>query len=478
MTPAPDYDEAVDVDGRPRPHYRAVLETLGDLGLPQLRTRAADIEQDQRAGNVTFRVTGNERADILSVDLVPRLIAGDEWVMLCDGLAQRARALDAFLRDVYGQRAIVADGIIGADVLDRSPGFHATGRVAGDTVRAHIVGTDLVSDGPGSWMVLEDNLRQPSGAGYAIANQRLLVEHLPELRPPAEDFDRMPQLLLETLRAAAPAAAPDDPYVVLLSGGPEEPAWFEHTFLAEKMGVALVERSEVSVIDGKLVQHIGSRIRGIDVAYLRMWDDVLLSSTGHGGAPLRDGVLEAVAGQRLTLVNAIANGVGDDKAVYPYVPAMIEYYLGEQPKLAQVPTWICAEPEQREHVLANLADMVVKPIDGLGGSGVLIGPDASEAEIEERRRELGTQPEHFIAQEVVALSTHPTFAGDGFHAHHVDLRTFVHLRPGAGGASCGSTEAHVMPMALTRVAARGSRIVNSSSGGSSKATWILDADQS
>lgn len=466
------YDEAVDVDGRPRPRYRPVLETLADLGVPQLNARASEIEQDQRVGDITFRVTGHEHADILPVDLVPRLIAADEWALLVDGLAQRARALDAFLRDVYTERAIVADGIIGADVIDRSPGFHAAGRAAGDTVRAHIIGTDLVCDGAGSWMVLEDNLRQPSGAGYAIANQRLLVKHLPELPPPTEDFDRMPKLLLETLRAAAPAHGADDPYVVLLSGGPEESAWFEHTFLAEEMGVPLVQRAEISVVDGKLVQHHSSGLRPIDVAYLRMWDDELLSSTGRGGAPLGEGILDAVAGRRLTLVNAIANGVGDDKAVYAHVPAMIEYYLGETPELAQVPTWICADPGQLEHVLANLDDMVVKPIDGLGGSGVLIGPDATDAEIEQRRRELGTHPAQFIAQEVVALSTHPTFDRDGMHPRHIDLRTFAHLRPGVGG----STTAHIMPMALTRVAAPHSRIVNSSSGGSSKATWILDAD--
>jgi carboxylate-amine ligase len=180
-------------------------------------------------------------------------------------------------------------------------------------------------------------------------------------------------------------------------------------------------------------------------------------------------LLGAIADQHLTLANAFANGVADDKAVYAYVPAMIEYYLGEKPKLAQVPTWICAEREQRDFVLANLADLVVKPIDGLGGGGVLIGPDASDAAIEARRRELVTQPERFIAQEVVALSTHPTFDGDGLFPHHVDLRAFVHLRAGTGG----SVSAHVMPAALTRVASRGSRIVNSSSGGGSKATWIL-----
>jgi carboxylate-amine ligase len=218
-----------------------------------------------------------------------------------------------------------------------------------------------------------------------------------------------------------------------------------------------------------LLQHSGSNVRPIDVVYARMDEDMLLSSTGYDGAPLRPGLLGAITSGNLTIANALANGVADDKAIYAYVPAMIEYYLGEKPKLAQVPTWLCAEREQRDFVLANLGDLVVKPIDGLGGSGVLIGPEATEAALDARRRELETQPERFIAQEAVNLSTHPTFDGEGLYPHHVDLRAFVHLRAGANG----SVSAQVMPAALTRVASRGSRIVNSSFGGGSKDTWIL-----
>jgi glutamate---cysteine ligase / carboxylate-amine ligase len=465
------YDEAVGPDGRPRQHYRAVLDTVARLGVTQLRSREAAIEQEQRADNITFRVSGQDRAQLFPVDLVPRMVTAEEWARLSDGLAQRARALDAFLRDIYSAQAIVADGILGEQALDRAPGFRSTGRLARDAVHAHISGTDLVCDGPGNWMVLEDNVRVPSGAGYAIANQRLLFKHVPELQPPGgtEDADRLPQLLLDTLRAAAPARAPDEPSVVLLSAGWEDSAWFEHLFLAEEMGIAVVHTSDLSVRDGKLVRHIGSSVLPVDVVYARMDEDMLLSSRGYDGAPLRPGLLVAIADRHLTLANALANGVADDKAIYAHVPAMIGYYLGEKPKLAQVPTWICAEREQRDFVLANLADLVVKPVDGLGGGGVLIGPDASDAAIEARRRELVTQPERFIAQKVIALSTHPTFDGDGLYPHHVDLRAFVHLRGGSGG----SVSAHVMPAALTRVASRGSRIVNSSSGGGSKATWVL-----
>jgi glutamate---cysteine ligase / carboxylate-amine ligase len=467
------YDEAVDADGHPRLQYRKVLDTIAGLGVAQLRSREAGIEQEQRADNVTFRVSGQSLAQLFPIDLVPRMVLATEWAQLSEGLAQRARALDAFLRDVYSEQAIVADGIIGLQALDRAPGFRSTGRWIGNTVHAHISGTDLVCDRAGRWMVLEDNLRVPSGAGYAIMNHRLLSKHVPELKPPTviEDAEWVPQMLLETLRAAAPARAPNDPTVALLSAGWEDSAWFEHTFLAEEMGVALVHPSDLSVHEGRLVQHVGSSVRPIDVVYARMDEDMLLSSIGYDAVPLRPGLLRAINGGYLTIANALANGVADDKAIYTYVPAMIEYYLGEKPKLSQVPTWICAERDQRDFVLANLGDMVVKPIDGLGGSGVLIGPAASETALEARRRELVTQPERFIGQELVALSTHPTFDGDGIYPHHVDLRAFVHLRPAADG----SVSAHVLPAALTRVASRGSRIVNSSSGGGSKDTWILTA---
>ena len=467
------YDEAVDADGNPRQRYRTVLDTIDRLGVAQLRFREGGIEQEQRADDITFRVAGQSRAQLFPVDLVPRMVAADEWEQLSVGLGQRARALDAFLRDIYSEQAIVADGIIGVQALDRAPGFRSTGRLAGNTVRAHVSGTDLVCDRAGHWMVLEDNLRVPSGTGYAIVNHRLLTKHLPELQPPAtiEDVDRAAQMLLETLCAAAPPHAPDDPAVVLLSGGWEDSAWFEHTFLADEMGIALVQPSDLSVRDGKLLRHIGSDVRRVDVVYARMDEDMLLTSTGYDGTPLRPGILGAITDGNLTIANAFANGVADDKAIYAYVPAMIQYYLGEKPMLAQVPTWVCGERAQRDFVLANLGDLVVKPIDGLGGSGVLIGPDASDAALEARRRELVTQPERFVAQELVALSTHPTFDGEGIYPHHVDLRAFVHLRAATGG----SVSAHVSPAALTRVASRGSRIVNSSYGGGSKNTWILTA---
>jgi carboxylate-amine ligase len=469
------YDEAVVHSGRALPRYEKILHTVADLGVAVLRSREGAIEQEQRAESITFRVSGQHRAQVFPLDLMPRVIAADEWADLTIGLGQRARALNAFLRDIYSEQAIIADGVIGIQALDRAPGFRSTGRLSRDPVRAHISGTDLVCDRAGNWMVLEDNLRIPSGCAYAIVNRRLLTRHLPELDRPADlgDVDQVPTMLLDTLRAAAPPRAGGEPSVVLLSAGWEDSAWFEHTFLAEEMGIALVQSSDLSVRDGKLLRHIGSDTHPVDVLYARMDEDMLLSSTGYDGAALRPELLKAVTGGTLTIANALGNGVADDKAIYAYVPTMIQYYLGETPALAQVPTWICAERAQRDYVLDNLADLVVKPIDGHGGTGVVIGPEASREALEVRRAELQNQPERYIAQETVALSTHPTFDGEGMYPHHVDLRAFVHLRPG----SDDTVTAHVMPAGLTRVAARGSRIVNSSSGGGSKDTWVLTGGQ-
>ena len=468
------YDEAVDADGRPLPEYEKLLKTIADLGVAALRSRADSIDREWRATGIAFPVIGQGQARAAPVDLVPRLVAADEWAQLSAGLGQRARTLDAFLRDIHSEQRIIADGIIGIDVIDRAPGFRSAGRAAGDGVRAHISTIDLVCDRAGHWMVLEDNLRNlrvPSGIGYAIVNRRLLRKYLPELRPPAKiaDIDPLPQMLLDTLRAAAPPHIGDEPTIVLLSGGREDPSWFEQRFLAEETGLALLTPSELSVRDRKAFRHLDSGSEPVDVIYARIDEDMLLSSTGYDRAPLRSGLLEALEAGNLTIVNALGNGVGDDKAIYALVPAMVEYYLGEKPLLAQVPTWICAEHAQRDYVLEHLAELVVKPIDGMGGSGVLIGSEATDAALEARRRDLLIQPERFIAQELVALSTHPTFDGDGMYPHHVDLRAFVHLRQAPGG----SVTAHVMPAALSRVAARGSRIVNLSSGAGSKDTWIL-----
>ena len=469
----PTYDEALDETGRIRPPYRHIARQLADLGTPVLARRFDRVESYEWAEQITFGDShGRPRA--WPVDLVPRVVPARDWQALGAGLRQRVLALDAFLRDVYGDQEIVRAGVLPTQVLDLAPGYRSTGRLAGDTVRAHVAGLDVVSDGPGSWFVLEDNLRVPSGAAYAAVNRRLLAEAVPELEVPAQvaPTDGVGSQLLETLCAAAPRACRGEPRVALVSSGWDDAAWYEHTALAEGMGVPVVRPSDLVARDDGIHQVAGETSSRLDVLYLRIDGDMLLSSAGADGRPLRSGLLDALAQGRLTIANALGNGIGDDKAVYAHVPRMIEFYLGEKPLLASVPTYVCAEREQRDEVLARLDQLVVKPIDGLGGAGVLIGPHASDEQIEQRRQELLAQPERFIAQELVTLSTAPVLDGELLRPRRVDLRAFVHVRPGAGGP-----QAIVSPVALTRVAAAGSWIVNSSAGGGSKDTWVMTGEE-
>ncbi|MDY6807970.1 MAG: carboxylate--amine ligase/circularly permuted type 2 ATP-grasp protein [Actinomycetota bacterium] len=468
------YDEAVDTAAKPRPGYAELLAAAADLGAVELRKRQFRIEREQSTDGVTFRVSGQERAQLFPLDVMPRYIGADDWTRLCTGLRQRALALNAFLVDVYGEQHIITDGIIGPDDLDRAPGYRQTGRIPSwQRVRAHISGTDLVSPAPGQFVVLEDNLRVPSGVAYALSNRALMARFLPELPMPETTLSvsRVPHVLAATIAAAAPPQPHPDGIDIMLSAGWTDSAWFEHTLLAKGAGLRVTTPEDISVDTGpdgpRVICHHGTRRLPVNTAYVRMDEDMLLSSRGHDDEPLRGGMLDALAQGRFAIANSLGNGVGDDKAIYSHVPAMIRYYLGEEPLLDQVRTWLCADRHQRDHVLANLADLVVKPIDGLGGSGITIGPEATDDELARRREDLLGRPERYIAQEVVSLSTHPTFDGNGFYAHHVDLRVFIHLRD-----DDDQITAHVAPAALTRVAPAGSLIVNSSRGGGGKDTWI------
>jgi carboxylate-amine ligase len=471
-------DEAVDERGEVRAAYRSVVPALTALGPVALRSREQRVEDVQRALGMTFRATGQRTAHELPLDVLPRVVEAAEWEHVCRGALQRTLALDAFLRDVYGPQSAFADEVVPTALLDRSPGYRSSGRLVGDVVRAHVNGLDLVRTAPGEWVVIEDNLRIPSGVAYAVANRGILTEAVPEVRPPPGllPVDGVPRILRETLEAAAPPAVPATaraPHVVLLTSGPEDSAWAEHEYLASAMGVPLATPEALAVSHGRLRHHRGRSATPVDVLYVRMDEDMLLSSVGHDGQPLRAGLSAVLRTGRLTAANALGNGIADDKALYAHVPELIRYYLGEEPVLGAVATYVCAEREHRDHVLGRLDSLVTKPVDGFGGRGVVIGPQASDAELDRRREELLGQPEKFIAQEVVPLSTHPTFDGRSFRPHHVDLRVFVHLRPdGRGG-----TEGRVLPAALTRVAAFGSGIVNSAAGGGTKDTWVLGAGQ-
>lgn len=474
--PAATNDEAVAPDLTPRPGYADILGGLRRLGAIELRKRQYRIEREQSIGGVTFRITGQPRAQLFPLDVVPRVIGAADWDRIGSGLAQRARALNSFILDVYGKQDILRDGVVPIEALDRAPGYRQTGRLPSwQQVRTHICGTDVVSSGPGKFVVLEDNLRVPSGIGYAISNRRLMHTFLPELDTPEDTLsvEGLPQMVGETIAAAGPPDPHPDGIDIMLSSGWKDSAWFEHSLLSTEAGLPLATPEDLSAPTegadaGRIFYHHGSTGVPVNTAYVRMDEDMLLSSTGHDGKPLRKGILDGLIRGRFSIANSLGNGVGDDKAIYAYVPDMIRYYLDEEPGIEQVPTWLCAERHQRDYVLEHLDQLVVKPIDGLGGSGITIGPECTEKELADRRLELLTQPERFIAQEVVSLSTHPTFEGNGLYAHHVDLRVFVHLRQERDG----SIGTHVAPAALTRVAPAGSMIVNSSRGGGGKDTWI------
>jgi carboxylate-amine ligase len=447
------------------PAYAGIVNVLSALGSAGLRRREDVRDDEQRARGITFSVAGEAATRLFPFDLVPRIVPGDDWKRLTAGLTQRVRALDRFVNDVYNGRQVVRDGIVPEWVIDGSPELRPSGALAGPGTRAQVAGVDLVRDVDGNWCVLEDNLRVPSGIGYAMQNRRLTESVLPELPAPPGllSVEGTPALLKRALLDAARPAAGDNPAVVVLSQGPEDSAWFEHRMLAEEMGVPVVRSTELFVQDGRVRRLRDGKRYPVDVIYLRMGEDSLVHSPGADGMPLGPSLVTALHADTVTLANALGNGIGDDKAVYAYVPRLIEYYLGEKPLLADVPTYLCGIPEQRSEVLGRLDELVCKPVDGYGGDRIVIGPHASPEDLAAVRRQILTAPHRWVAQEVVALSTHPVFDGHQLAARHVDLRAFVF----------SGSEAVVAPAALTRVAPAGSMIVNSSRGGGSKDTWLL-----
>jgi carboxylate-amine ligase len=461
---APD-DEALAPSGVPYRGYRALFAVLDELGVTVLQERSEAARAGARAAGLTFGVDGVQQP--FPVDLVPRIVAAHEWSVLAAGLTQRARTIELFLRDVYGPARVVADGILDwATVRRCSQWLPAAQRLPTDVVRAPVIGFDLVRDALGGWRVLEDNCRVPSGVGYAVGLRRVMREIVPELDPDGavRDPATVLPLLGRTLRACGPRP---DSVVALLSDGADNSAWFEHRLIAEEAGLLLVQPGEIEVTQGQ----VRAGGRRIDVLYLRLGVD-LPELRSPGRDALGAELVAAAAAGAVVLANAPGAGVADDKAMYCLMPELTSYYLGERPLLAPVPTYRCANPVEREFVLASLDTLVTKPVDGYGGGGVLIGPRASAAELAERRRKVTENPVAWIAQEVVALSTHPTLGDDGLEPRHVDLRAFVYQSgPGPG-------EAHLADLALTRVAPRGSMIVNSSRGGGAKDTWIIrDPDE-
>ena len=454
-------DEAIGAGSVPRPAYREILDVLRTLPPDEVLRREQARDAWLTRHQVTFRVDGEEK--LFPVDLVPRIINRHEWQALGAGLIQRARALELFLRDVYGEQKALADGVVPRDVVRDCPGWRPeAARLPPGTLRAPVMGFDLVRTEYGDWRVLEDNVQSPSGAAYAIAARRLTDAVMPDLpRPPGL---ANPATGYELLRSTLLSRAEPGTSAALLSSGPASSAWFEHRRLAEGAGLLLLGADDLDLVDGRVTPRAGGP--PIGVLYLRL-DGELADLVDSGGRAIGAEVFEAATTGAVVLANTPGTGVADDKSMYCWVPELIGYYLGEHPLLQSVPTYRPSDEGERRAVLERVGELVTKPVDGYGGSGVLIGPAASASEVAARRAELAARPQDWVAQEVVALSSAPSLDGAGLHPRRVDLRAFVYLT-GSGPEDCRFAD-----LGLTRVAAPGGLIVNSSRGGGAKDTWIV-----
>ncbi len=462
-------DEAIDTAGEVREPYQRLLATLDEIGDQGMDARRIELERYRAHEGIVFtaHIDGQYSEQVFPLDPVPRLIGASSWAHLEAGAAQRARALNAFLADVYSgrpQAAIIADGIIPERVVRGVPGYRpaAAELAPGGQPRATVHGLDLLTDQDGRWVVLEDNLQVPSGLGYTLANRRSLAASFPELGETVPSV-RSPEVIGSLLRRALVDAAPprcvrSEPQVVVLSDGPTNSAWYEHRTLAAEMGVPVVHPDDL-VADGENVAaRTANGLWGIDVVYRRLGNDELLGDTAAGRL-----LRAASAVGTVSIANAPGNGVADDKAIYAFVGPMIRYYLGEEPVFADVGTWVLGEPDQYAAVRGRMGDLVVKPVDGSGGEGVMIGPELTKAQVAELEQHVAAAPHRFIAQEVIHFSTHPTLIGPNLRPRHVDLRLFV----------LSGVETVVVPAGLTRVAlAADGLLVNSSQGGGSKDTWV------
>jgi len=471
------FDEIMGQSGSatPRPELAALGTWLDETPDAELRRRQQSAEATFRQLGITFAVYGDSDASerIIPFDIVPRIFLADEWARLSEGLVQRVEAINAFLDDIYGDRKILQAGVLPEDLIFGNPQFRP--EIAGmrppHGIWAHICGIDLVRTGPDEFFVLEDNARTPSGVSYMLENREAMLRLCPEL---FRDFrvaavDSYPDRLLETMKSVAPHGSGQNPVCVLLTPGHYNSAYYEHSFLADSMGIELVEAADL-VVDDDIVwmRTIAGRVK-VDVIYRRIDDDFLdplvFRPDSMLGVP---GLIAAYAAGNVALLNAPGNGIADDKAIYSYMPEIVRFYSGAEPKLPNVETWRCREPQALKYVLDNLEKVVVKLVDGSGGYGMLVGPTASKAEIEAFRAALVAEPHRYIAQPTLALSTVPTLAESGLAPRHVDFRPFV---------LTGSKGIQVVPGGLTRVALKeGSLVVNSSQGGGTKDSFVLMDD--
>jgi uncharacterized circularly permuted ATP-grasp superfamily protein len=469
----PFFDEMLEPSGRPRPHYRALYERLGALDDDGLEERIRTANAFFATQGIGFTVYGDEAGTdrIFPFDLIPRIIPADEWGHVERGLTQRIRALNLFLGDLYGPQRILTEGIVPAELVFASRNLRREmiGVEPPGGIYAHVAGIDLIRDDEGRYLVLEDNLRTPSGVSYMLESRQALKRIFASLfeRSGVRGIDQYPRELLETLRSVAPPGAGGDPSIVLLTPGAYNSAYYEHSFLARHMGIELVESSDLVVHRNRVFTRTTKGLQPVDVIYRRIDDDYVDPLAFRPDSLLGvTGLVNAYRAGNVTLANAVGAGVADDKAIYPYVPAMIRFYLGEEPTLPNVPTLLGTDAAQREEILDRIDQLVVKAVDQSGGYGMLIGPAASSDERDTFRRRVAAEPRNYIAQPTIPLSRHPTFVRGGLHGCHVDLRPFV---------LSGADRVRIVPGGLTRTALReGSLVVNSSQGGGSKDTWVLE----
>jgi uncharacterized circularly permuted ATP-grasp superfamily protein len=464
------YDELFLKEGEPRPEALPLIERINSLSPGELQRRQQEAQVALMNVGVTFNVYGDGEGTekILPFDVIPRIVSAQEWSQIEKGLKQRIHALNLFLDDIYHEQKIIKDSVIPHELIASATGFlkPCMGLKPPRGIWCHVTGTDLVRDRDGKWYVLEDNLRCPSGVSYVLENRRVMKNTFPQVFntmqiEPVEDY---PSYLLETLLNVAPSNI-KDPTVVVLTPGIYNSAYFEHSFLAQQMGVELVEGRDLVVADGYLQMRTTKGLKKVDVIYRRIDDNfidpLVFRKDSLLGIP---GLMEVYSAGRVGIANALGTGVADDKVIYAYVPQIIRYYLKEDPILSNVPTFLCWESQQQSHVLANLDKLVVKSADESGGYGMLIGSCATQAERAEFAEKIKTNPRKYIAQPTLSLSRVPTLDSEEFTGCHVDLRPYILY----------GDEIFVIPGGLTRVALKkGSLVVNSSQGGGSKDTWVV-----
>ena len=467
------FDEMTGADGIVQPAYGELARWLAEIAPDILAFRRREAEVLFRRFGITFAVYGEAHAQerLIPFDVLPRILAAAEWEMLRAGLEQRVKALNLYIQDVYSRREILKAGVVPEELVFQNPVFRPemNGLKVPHGIHVHIAGIDVVRTEAETFYVLEDNARTPSGVSYMLENREIMLRLFPELfaRHRIAPVENYPDELLAMLNSVAPQSTSTDPTVVLLTPGVYNSAYYEHSFLADKLGIELVEGRDLFVMDQLVYMRTTQGPKRVDVIYRRVDDDFLDPLAFRPDSTLGvPGLMTAYQAGNVTLANAVGTGIADDKAVYSYMPQIIKFYLGAEPILKNVPTWCCREPEHLAYVLDHLEELVIKEVHGSGGYGMLVGPQADKQTIAIFRAKLKTNPKSFVAQPTLALSTCPTCVDEGVAPRHVDLRPFV---------LTGRDRIRIVPGGLTRVAlTKGSLIVNSSQGGGTKDTWVLD----